>query len=131
MNKQSWRGKLVVLVCLSSLLGCATADVMRVDDTRRPPTRPSDIKVFVEEPTRPYTTVAVVQASDQGWGLSLEALKQKMVEKAAALGGEAVILGQQSTQSGGTYFIPIGTMLYGTNIPEKHLAGKVIVFVKD
>ena len=72
--------------------------------------------------------MAIVQASDQGWGLSLEVLKRKMVERAAALGGDAVILGQQSAQPGGPYFTPMGATLYTTNVQEKYLAGKVIVF---
>jgi hypothetical protein len=129
MSLSSWR-TLPLLFCVTGL-GCATTDVMRTDDGHRPPTAKADVKVFVEEPARPYTTVAIVQASDQGWGLSLEVLKRKMVERAAALGGDAVILGQQSAQPGGPYFMPMGTTLQVTNVQEKFLAGKVIVFARD
>ena len=101
---------------------------MHLEQQPRKPTRLSDIQVFLDEPTRPYKAIAMVQASDQGWGLSLDTLKTKMVEKAAALGGDAVILGQQSSQSAGTYFMPIGNALYGMNLPEKKMAGKIIVF---
>ena len=129
MSTLSWRA-LPLLFCVP-WLGCATTDVMRTDDNRRPPTAKTDVKVFVEEPSDPYTTVAIVQASDQGWGLSLEVLKRKMVERAAALGGDAVILGQQSAQPGGPYFMPMGTTVQVTNVQEKFLAGKVIVFARD
>lgn len=127
MNLGSSARALASLLCVL-LLGCATADVMHLEQQPRASRKPSDVQVFLDEPTRPYTAIAIVQASDQGWGLSLDTLKGKMVEKAAALGGDAVILGQQSSQSSGMYFIPIGTALYGVNVPEKKLAGKVIVF---
>ncbi len=122
-------GAFSVLVCVAAL-GCATTDVMRIDQQSRPPTKAADVQVFVEEPKRAYASIAIIQASDQGWGLSLETLKQKMVERAAELGGDAVILGQQTTRSGGTYFMPIGNVAYGVDMPEKNLAGKVIVFSK-
>jgi hypothetical protein len=129
MSMPSWP-RLPLLFCVT-WLGCATTDVMRTDDSRRPPTNKADVKVFLEEPSGPYTTVAIVQASDQGWGLSLEVLKRKMVERAAALGGDAVILGHQSGQPGGPYFMPAGATLYSTSVQEKQLAGKVIVFARN
>jgi hypothetical protein len=104
---------------------------MHLEQQRREPTKPSDVQVFLDEPARPYTAIAMVQASDQGWGLSLEALKTKMVEKAATLGGDAVIMGQQSNQGGGTYFMPIGNMWYGVNASVTKLAGKIVVIDRD
>jgi hypothetical protein len=128
MNVGPWSARGLTSLLFGLLLGCAPADVMHLEQQPRAPKRLSDVQVFLDEPTRPYKAIAMVQASDQGWGLSLDTLKSKMVEKAAALGGDGVILGQQSSQSAGTYFMPIGNALYGMNLSEKKLAGKIIVF---
>jgi hypothetical protein len=110
------------------LVGCtATSDVMRLDDTAREPVKESDVAVLVEEPARAYSVIAMVEVSDQGWDLSLEELKQSMVKEAAALGGDAVIVGMGSSQSG-TAFVPIGNMYYGVDQVEKKLVGKVVVY---
>ena len=53
-----------------------------------------------------------------------------MVERAASLGGDAVILGQQSTQSAGVYFMPVGNAAYAMNMAVRQMAGKVIVFTE-
>jgi hypothetical protein len=66
--------------------------------------------------------------SDQGWGLSLEELKQEMLKQAAALGGDAVIVGISSSKSGAA-FVPIGNMYYAIDQTEKKLTGKVIIYL--
>lgn len=121
----------LVLIVSSILLSCASADVVRLDQTKRTPKDPKQVEAFLDEPTRPYKSIAMIEASDQGWGLSLNSLKSKMVQEAAALGGDAVIIGSHSTQSGGAYFVPIGNMWYGANLPEKKMEGKVIVFTDN
>jgi hypothetical protein len=119
---------LTLLMLLLGTVGCTTtSDVMRIDNTARAPTPLSDVAVLVEEPSRPYSVIAVVVVSDQGWDLSLEELKQSMLRQAAALGGEAVIVGMSTSQSG-TVFVPIGNMYYGVDQAEKRLIGKVIVY---
>jgi hypothetical protein len=119
---------LTLLMLLLGTVGCTTtSDVMRIDNTPRAPTPLSDVAVLVEEPSRPYSVIAVVVVSDQGWDLSLEELKQSMLRQAAALGGEAVIVGMSTSQSG-TVFVPIGNMYYGVDQAEKRLIGKVIVY---
>jgi hypothetical protein len=100
---------------------------MRLDDTTRAPTPLSDIDVLVEAPSRPYSVIAMVEVSDQGWGLGLEELKQSMLQQVSDLGGDAVIVGLSSSQSG-TAFVPIGNMYYGVNQVEKKLLGKVVVY---
>lgn len=71
----------------------------------------------------------MVEASDQGWGLGLEELKQKILKEAAALGGDAVILGTEASLSG-TDFVPIGDTSFGVDDVEKKLIGKVIVYTE-
>ncbi|MFN0038552.1 MAG: hypothetical protein ACKVP2_03475 [Burkholderiales bacterium] len=121
----------ILLIALFAIVlaACATtADVMRIDNTNRGASDPATIRVFLDEPSQPYTTVAMVRISDQGWGLSLEDLKAAMIKEAAKLGGDAVIVGTE-TRNAGTAFVPIGTMLYGVESPEKILVGKVIEFL--
>ena len=50
-----------------------------------------------------------------------------MVEKAAILGGDAVIIGRES-QSSGAVIIPIGTSFYAAGVNETKLVGKVIIY---
>lgn len=119
---------LALVAVLLAVAGCgATADVMRLDDASRPPTTVSRVAVLVSEPSRPYSAIAMVEVSDEGWGLSLEELKQEMLKQAAALGGDAVIVGIGSSKSGAA-FVPIGNMYYAIDQTEKKLSGKVIVY---
>lgn len=119
---------LVLFVLVLATVGCTTAaDVMRLDNTDRTPTLLSEVTVLVEQPSRPYSVIAMVEVSDQGWDLSLEELKQSMLNEAAALGGDAVIVGTSTSKSGAA-FVPIGNMYYGVDEVEKKLLGKVIVY---
>jgi hypothetical protein len=119
---------LALLVLVLAAVGCTTtSDVKRLDNTARAPTLQSDVAVLVEEPSRPYSVIAKVEVSDQGWGLSFEDLKQKMQREAAAIGGDAVIIGTEATLSG-TDFVPIGDTVFGVDDVEKKLIGKVIVY---
>jgi hypothetical protein len=121
---------LALLFFALATVGCTTtSDVRHLDSTPRAPTLHSDVAVLVEEPSRPYTAIAMVEASDQGWGLGLEELKQKILKEAAALGGDAVILGTEASLSG-TDFVPIGDTSFGVDDVEKKLIGKVIVYTE-
>ena len=119
-----------LLISLVSVLvaGCATtADVMRVDNAIRAASNPEDVRVYLEEPRQPYTTIALVEISDQGWDLGLEDLKAAMIREAAKLGGDGVIVGTE-TRSAGAVFVPVGNAFYGVESAEKILVGKVIEF---
>lgn len=117
----------LLLFALATVSCTTTSDVKLLDSTARAPTLHSDVAVLVEEPSRPYTAIAMVEVSDQGWGFGLEELKQKILKEAAALGGDAVILGTEASLSG-TDFAPIGDTIFGVDDVEKKLIGKVIVY---
>ena len=102
---------------------CASAKVMRVDSVQRPATDPDSVRVFLDEPDRPYTSIALIEVSDEGWGLSLDALRTKAAKEAAKLGGQGVILGRQT---GDAVVVPIGNTWYP--VETSKLIGKVIVF---
>src|SRR5262245_41967799 len=115
----------LVVLALSS---CApTSDVMRVDNVSRRPTDTRNIQVFLDEPAKAYSTIAMVKISNRGWVRSLEELKAVMVTEVAKLGGDAVIVGTETTKAG-TVFVPVGNMFYGVDSNQKVLVGKVIVF---
>ena len=119
---------LPLLALVFTLGGCAaTSDVMRLDESTRIPSEPSKVTVLLDEPARAYTVIAMIEVYDQGWGLSLDELKQSMVDEVAALGGDAVIVGTTTSQSD-TVLMPVGNMYYGVNSTEKKLIGKVVVF---
>jgi hypothetical protein len=52
---------LALTLGVALLVGCASTDQMRLDLTPRPATSPSHVRVFVDEPDEPYTTIAVVK----------------------------------------------------------------------
>jgi len=116
-----------MVVTFAFLLACASADVLVLDPTARPARLPDSVTVLLEEPARSYQAIALIEVSDQSWGLSLESLAKKMRTEAAKLGGDAVIIGSQSTESGAV-IVPIGNMWYAGATEEKKLVGKVIVF---
>lgn len=119
---------LLVAFLMVAVAGCGTtADVMRTDATVRAPSDPAAIQVLLDEPSRPYTSIAMVTISDEGYDRSLEELKAAMVAEVAKLGGDAVIVGTE-TRSGGTVLVPAGNLYVGGESTKKLLVGKVIVF---
>ena len=109
------------------LVGCASANVMRLDSVVRTPLVPESVQLFLDEPSRPYTAIALIEVSDQGWGLSLETLRNKLAKEAAKLGGQGVVIGRRTSQ-GGAYIQPVGMSFMVTNFEVSGLVGKVIVF---
>ena len=101
-------------------------DVLRLDTTLRPQTHPDSIRLLAEEPQQPYTVVAIVTSmgSNGGFlGLSHKSAERTLVEAAARLGGDAVLLGAGSLTRVGTGGEYGGTVL--------QVSGKVIVFNRE
>jgi hypothetical protein len=128
MTPSSVAGRALSLLACGSLLACASVDVIRLDEHHRRAVSRTAIEVFLDEPTRPYTPIAIVQVDDRGLDLSLETLKAEMAKAAAAQGGDAVIIGQQSRRTAGAVFVPIGSTWHGVPYTRKTLAGRVVVF---
>ena len=118
----------VALIALA-LTSCATADVMRLDTVPRQPTPTTSVQLLLEQPSMPYTAIALVEVSDQGWGLKLETLRTKLVAEAAKLGGDAVILSRR-TSNAGSVLMPVGNQFYSLPLTESGLVGQVIVYRK-
>lgn len=118
--------RLLTLVRLAA--ACATASVMRLDSEVRAPVQPDSVLFFVDEPTRPYKSIGLVEVSDQGWGLNLESLKKRLGVEAGKHGAHGVIVGRE-TKHAGTIFTPVGNTMVGTSVDESKLVGKLIVFL--
>lgn len=121
--------RLFVVLVAVTLMACATSDVMRLDSVSRSPRSPTSVQLLLEQPTTPYTAIALVEVSDQGWELKLESLRNKLVAEAAKLGGDAVVLSRR-TSNAGSVLMPVGNQFYNVPFTEKHLVGQVIVYRK-
>lgn len=119
---------LIVAVAIVAI-GCATADIMRLDSEVRPPKSSAAVQLLLEQPSMPYTAIALVEVSDQGWGLKLETLRTRLVAEAAKLGGEAVILSRR-TSNAGSMLMPVGNQFFNVPLTESGLVGQVIVYHK-
>jgi len=105
------------------VVGCINTTVHRLDHAVRPARSPDSVTVFLEKPPRPYKVIAVIEADGKTVFDSFDDLRKSMVAKAAKLGGEAVILVSESTDS---EFIFTGNAMIESD--KKGLIGEVIVF---
>ena len=111
-------------VSLSILVvGCISTDVHRLDHAVRPARSPDSVTVFLEKPPRPYKVIAVIEADGKSVFDSFDDLRESMVSEAAKLGGEALILVSESTDS---EFVFTGNAMIESD--KRSLIGEVIVF---
>ena len=109
-------------VCILAV-GCINTNVQRLDQAARPAVSPDSVTVLVEQPQQPYTVIAVIEANGKSVFDSFNDLRTEMVTQAARLGGEALILGPESTDS---KFIFTGIVMIKSD--TKNLSGEVIVY---
>jgi hypothetical protein len=79
--------------------------------------------VYLEEPPRPYKVIAVIETDGKSVFDSFDDLRRSVVSEAAKLGGEAVILVSETTDS---EFVFSGNAMIESEI--RGLIGQVIVF---
>lgn len=112
LKRRHYAISLAVLMSSATLAAaCIKAEVVRLDDQVRPEKPPGSVQLLGQEPTEPYLVIAIVsvRSGDRG----IDALKERLVQEAARLGGEAVILDTASLQR---------------DESQRLLTGKVIVF---
>jgi hypothetical protein len=97
--------------------------VQLLDQAVRPAQSPDSVAVLLEKPDQPYTVIAVLEASTSTVVDSFDDLRRKMIAEAALLGGDALILGPESSRS-----TPIFNTVGFVMSERKGLAGEVIVF---
>jgi hypothetical protein len=110
-----------ISACLLAV-SCVKVNVQHWDQIDRPARTPDAVEVLLAQPDRPYTVIAVVESSFDGALKGFEDLRREVLEKAAELGGDAVILGPESKGSG-VIFVP--TPIF---FDKKKLTGEVIAF---
>jgi hypothetical protein len=116
---RSW---LRVSICLFAV-GCISTNVQRLDHTARPAQSPDSVIVLIEEPQQPYTVIAVIESKGKSVFDGFDDLRKEMVAEAAKLGGEALIVGPESTD---TKFIFTGIVMIRSD--TRNLTGEVIVY---
>jgi hypothetical protein len=113
------------LVLLFLLSACTSADVLRVDRTPRPVVADRKVPILLDEPTQPYSSIALIEVS--GSWASLERLGRRLSAEAAKLGGDAVLLTRRSAHSGSSV-MPAGETFISVDTNDSRLIGKVIVY---
>ena len=107
--------------CLA--LGCVNTSVHQLDQAVRPVRSVDSVSLLLEKPEQPYTVIAVIDANTGTVFDSFDDLRDEIIAEAAKLGGEAVILGSESTD---TAFIFTGIAMIQSD--TRKLAGEVIVY---
>ena len=103
--------------------GCVTSQTLRLDPDVRPARAPGSVLVFEKAPEQPFAVIARVESQANAVFKGFEDLRAEIVEQAAQLGGDAVIVGPESKE---TEFIILTTGMIASE--KKTLAGNVIVF---
>jgi len=103
--------------------GCINTSVQHLDDAVRQGRSPDSVTVLLEKPQRPYNVIAVVEANAKTVFDSFDDLREAMVAEAAKLGGDAVILVSESTDS---EFVFTGVAMIESD--QRKLIAEVIVF---
>ncbi len=111
-----------VCICVFAV-GCISTNVQRLDHAARPARSPDSVTVLLEKPQQPYTVIAVIESNSETVFDSFDDLRKEMIAEAARLGGEALILGPESTDS---QFIFTGIAMIKSD--KRNLTGEVIVY---
>ena len=111
-----------ISVCLFAV-GCTSTNVQRLDFAARPARSPDSVAVLLENPQQPYIVIAVIESKGKSVFDSFDDLRNEMVAEAARLGGEALILGPDSTDSD---FILTGPAMIQSD--TKKLSARAIVY---
>ena len=119
---RQWLG---VSACSLAIIavGCINTSVQQLDQSVRPARSPDSVAVLLEAPQQPYTVIAVIKSNTETVFDSFDDLREEMIAEAAKLGGEALILGPEATDS---EFIFTGTAMIQSD--KRKLTGEVIVY---
>ena len=116
-------GRPVVALLGVLAAGCVSASVHRLDQDLRPPCNPEVIEVLEEAPDCPYTVIAHIESKSGAVFHSYDDLRRRLIEEAAGLGGDALILGPEDSDHQ-PIFLATGMVMS----EEKTLEADVIVF---
>jgi hypothetical protein len=114
-----WLGLLAGVLAV----GCINTSVQPLDQVVRPARSPDAVTVLLEKPQQPYVVIATIESSSGTVFDSFDDLRSAMVAEAANLGGEALILGPEATDS--EFIFTGGAMIQSD---KRGLTGEVIVY---
>jgi hypothetical protein len=114
--------RVIPLAVVLSTISCTRAEVFRIDNAIRPQTHPDSVLFLAQEPTRPYTVIALLNVTSADG--SQEQVRKRFLKEAALLGGDAVLLG-----IGSLSYVTTGSGEYSSS--ARLLSGKVIVFRRE
>lgn len=114
-----WLG---IPICILAV-GCINTSVQTLDHEVRAARSPESVAVLLEKPAQPYTVIAVIEANTETVFDSFDDMRNEMVAEAAKLGGDALILGPEATDS---EFIFTGTAMVQSD--TRRLSAEVIVY---
>lgn len=104
-------------------VGCINTSVQTLDHEVRAARAPESVAVLEQKPQQPYTVIAVIEANTGTVFDSFDDVRNEMVAEAAKLGGDALILGPEATDS---EFIFTGTAMVQSD--TRRLSAEVIVY---
>jgi hypothetical protein len=116
-------GRLVPALLGLLAAGCVSASVHRLDQDIRPPRPPDVIEVLEETPEKPFIVIAHIECQTDAVFHDVDDLRRKLIEEAAELGGDALILGTETTCDQ-PIILTTGMIMS----EQKSLEGDVIVF---
>jgi hypothetical protein len=116
------RRALFISLCVVGV-GCVTSQTLRLDPDVRPPRAPESVLVFEKAPEQPYAVIARVESQANVVFRGFDDLRAEIVDQAAQLGADAVIVGPESKE---TEFIILTTGMILSE--KKKLGGDVIIF---
>ena len=107
------------IALVSSLLfGCSSTDIVIYDSDNRPAKAASEVEVLLENPVRPFKTIARIQFGPDAFVSDYQSQTDYVVKQAAELGADAVILSYDSEVVG----------YEGTTSESKVTIGQAIIY---
>jgi len=120
------------LALILSLFGCATGSSI-VTGTARPAISPTEVKLYLEPPSK-YETIGIVEASSEV-EFSSQAAQDRAIQElkaqAAKLGANGVLISNMGNKSGDMVGFYSGGVFYAGASEIKTASGKAIYVIQE
>jgi hypothetical protein len=95
----------IILLCFTSLLFSCVYSSFIPESSEALPPYPGNVSILYKEPDREYMTLGTIVARSED--LTLTDALMELQRKTASIGGNAVIMRDRATQTGGAVITPI------------------------
>ena len=115
------------MLCALALSSCVTTDTVRFDSIERPSKSSQNVAILTKEPDAPFSKIARLQVGPDAFIADYESQTKVIVDNAAELGADAVIMTFSSRTSG---FLSgnEATGIFGDIGESKFTVGEAIVY---